>query len=309
MSPPKEPSDTVEEFFSSTMGGFRDPVQGPVVDVDDLRMDLDGFMHDGSSQRRRSSHGQVGDDLRFDLEIDLKTACYGGEEKIIIQHLEACDTCDGTGVHTGTCSVCNGLGASYHMTQSMHGVRQNEKVCSRCHGTGQQVEGRCGRCSQGLQHKIKELTVKIPAGVEDFTKLRVRGEGNAGPNGGPAGDLFIFVKVRDHPTSRRVGPELYSEQSIDLVDAIFGASFQCPFVDDKVTIDVEPGTQPGKVVRLKGSGAPKLGQPDVRGDHHVTVNVEIPTNLSKEEEAIFIKLKNLRDSKSKKKQSMFGGVF
>jgi molecular chaperone DnaJ len=143
--------------------------------------------------------------------------------------------------------------------------------------------------------------VTIPPGVEDDNKLRVRGEGDAGPNGGPAGDLYIFLKVKPDKNFRREGPEIYSDVTISYVDAILGESIKTPVVDGEVTIKVPAGTQPGQVMRLKGNGAPRLGNPDVRGDHYVTVNVEIPADLSKEEEDLVKKLKELREKKNKKK--------
>lgn len=134
----------------------------------------------------------------------------------------------------------------------------------------------------------------------------MRGEGDAGPNGGPAGDLYIFLKVKDDPIFRREGPEIYSEESVSYVDAILGASVKTPVVDGDVTIKIPPGTQPGQVMRLKGNGAPRLGSPENRGDHYVTVNVEIPKELSKEEEDLLQKLKDLQEKKSTKKKGIFG---
>jgi molecular chaperone DnaJ len=134
----------------------------------------------------------------------------------------------------------------------------------------------------------------------------VRGEGDAGPNGGPAGDLYIFLKVKDSPDFRREGPEIYSDAAVSYVDAILGASIKVPVVDGEVTIKVPPGTQPGQVMRLKGNGAPRLGNADSRGDHYVTMNVEIPKNVSKEEEDLIRQLKELSDKKASK-GGFFGG--
>jgi molecular chaperone DnaJ len=163
------------------------------------------------------------------------------------------------------------------------------------------VEEYCGTCSgKGLNQKTKQIKVTIPAGVEDGNKLRVRGEGDAGPSGGPAGDLYIFLKVKQDPSFRREGPEIYSDASVSYTDAILGASIKTKVVDGEVTIKVPPGTQPGQVMRLKGNGAPRLGNPDVRGDHYVTMNVEIPKSVSKEEEDLVKKLKELQEKKGKK---------
>jgi molecular chaperone DnaJ len=263
----------------------------------------------GGGGRRASQRTVIGDDLRFDLEIDFKTAVFGGEEKVRIRHLEKCDTCTGSGVKPGskvsTCQVCGGSGVTVAVTRTPLGNFQTQQTCAACRGTGQRVEEYCGTCSgQGVVQKTKQIKVTIPAGVEDGNKLRVRGEGDAGPNGGPAGDLYIFLKVKADPNFRREGPEIYSEASVSYLDAILGASIKCPIVDGEVTIKVPPGTQPGQVMRLKGNGAPKLGSADVRGDHFVTIQVEIPKDISKDEEALMEQLRNLRDKKKKS-----GGIF
>lgn len=285
-------------------GGF-----GQEVDLGDI---FDTFFGGGGPGVGRGPGGPrtrgpiQGDDLRFDLEIDFKTAIFGGEEKVRIRHLEKCTTCDGSGVKPGasvsTCRTCNGQGVVMQVTRTPLGNFQTQQTCPNCRGTGQQVEEYCGTCSgQGVTSKTKQIKVTIPAGVEDGNKLRVRGEGDAGPKGGPPGDLYIFLKVKEDSTFRREGPEIYSDASISYLDAILGASIKVPVVDGEVTIKVPPGTQPGQVMRLKGNGAPRLGNPDSRGDHYVTMDIEIPKSLSKEEEELVTKLRDLKEKKSKKK--------
>jgi molecular chaperone DnaJ len=264
----------------------------------------------GGGQRTRGP--VAGDDLRFDLELDFKTSVFGGEEKVRIRHLEKCETCTGDGVKPGskvsTCNVCNGMGVTMQVTRTPLGNFQTQQTCATCRGTGQKVEEYCGTCSgQGLRSKTKQIKVTIPAGVEDGNKLRVRGEGDAGPKGGPAGDLYIFLRVKPDPNFRREGPEIYSDATINYLDAILGADIKTPVVDGEVTIKVPPGTQPGQVMRLRGNGAPNLGNADVRGDHYVTMNVEIPTDLSKEEKELMEKLSELRKGKDGKKKGF--GIF
>ncbi len=276
--------DIFDSFFGGGMGGPGGP---------------------GGRGGRRTRGPIAGDDLRFDLEIDFKTAVFGGEEKVRIRHLEKCDTCKGDGIKPGskvsTCNVCNGTGVTMQVTRTPLGNFQTQQTCAACRGTGQKVEEYCGTCSgKGLVSKTKQIKVTIPAGVENGNKLRVRGEGDAGPNGGPAGDLYIFLRVKDSPDFRREGPEIYSEANVSYLDAILGADIKTPVVDGEVTIKVPAGTQPGQVMRLRGNGAPRLGNPDVRGDHFVTVNVDIPKDISKEEKELVQQLKDLRDKKSKK---------
>lgn len=278
---------------------------GQEVDLGDI---FDSFFGGGmggrgAGARTRTARGPiVGDDLRFDLEVDFKTACFGGEEKVRIRHLETCTTCKGDGIKPGskvtTCSSCNGSGVTVQITRTPLGNFQTQQTCPTCRGTGQRVEEYCGTCGgQGLNQKTKQIKVTIPPGVEDGNKLRVKGEGDAGPRGGPAGDLYIFLKVKADPKFRREGPEIYSDQNISYIDAILGTSLKVPVVDGEVTIKVPPGTQPGQVMRLKGNGAPRLGQPSVRGDHYVTMNIEIPKEVSKEEEQLVEQLRELREKK------------
>jgi molecular chaperone DnaJ len=303
---------------SSPFGGGGGGGFGQEVDLGDI---FDSFFGGGGGGRgggpSRGGGGQrtrgpvVGDDLRFDLELDFKTAVFGGEEKVRIRHLETCGTCTGNGVKPGskvsTCSSCAGQGVTVQVTRTPLGNFQTQQTCPTCRGTGQRIEDYCGTCGgQGVNQKTKQIKVTIPPGVEDGNKLRVRGEGDAGPNGGPAGDLYIFLKVKSDATFRREGPEIYSDANVSYVDAILGASIKVPVVDGEVTIKVPPGTQPGQVMRLKGNGAPRLGNADVRGDHYVTMNVEIPKSVSKEEEELVKQLKELRDNKKETKKGFFG---
>ena len=297
--------------FGRGAGGF-----GQEVDLGDIFDSffggggggMGGGMGGGAGRARTRAGPVVGDDLRFDLTVDFKTAVFGGEEKVRIRHLETCTTCSGSGVKPGskvkTCSTCGGSGVTVQVTRTPLGNFQTQQTCPTCRGTGQIIEEYCGTCGgQGVTSKSKQIAVTIPAGIEDGNKLRVRGEGDAGPKGGPSGDLYIFLKVKPDSRFRREGPEIYSEENISYVDAILGASIKTPVVDGEVTIKIPPGTQPGQVMRVKGNGAPRLGNPDSRGDHYVTVNVDIPKNLSKEEADLINQLKELRGKKDKKKGS------
>lgn len=289
-------------------GGFGQEVD--LGDIFDSFFGGGGMGGGGGGGRTRTQQGpMVGDDLRFDLEIDFQTAIFGGEEKVRIRHLEKCDTCEGSGVQPGakvtTCKTCNGAGVTVQVTRTPLGNFQTQQTCPTCRGTGKQVEEYCRTCSgQGVNSKTKQIKVTIPAGVDDGNKLRVRSEGDAGPNGGPAGDLYIFLKVKPDSKFRREGADIYSDATVSYVDAILGASVKCPVVDGEVSIKVPAGTQPGQVMRLKGNGAPKLGNANQRGDHFVTVKVDIPKNLSKEEEELIQKLKDVREKKQNK-----GGIF
>uniref|UniRef100_A0A7S0GHN4 Uncharacterized protein n=1 Tax=Proboscia inermis TaxID=420281 RepID=A0A7S0GHN4_9STRA len=277
-------SDIFDSFFGG--GGGRGMPQG--------------FGGGGGGAGARRQGPAAGDDLRYDLEIDFKTAVFGGDEKVRVRHMEVCETCPGDGVKPGsqvrTCAECRGQGMTMQVTRTPLGNFQTQQVCPQCRGTGQKVDEYCGTCSgKGLMQKTKQIKVTIPPGVEDGNKLRVRGEGDAGPNGGPSGDLYIFLRVKEDKQFRREGPEVYSDTSVSYVDAILGASIKVPVVDGDVTIKVPPGTQPGQVMRLKGNGAPRLGSPEQRGDHYVTLNIDIPKKLSKRETELMEELRELQE--------------
>lgn len=244
----------------------------------------------------------VGEDLRFDLEIDFKTAAFGGEEKVRMRHKVTCDACTGHGVKPVSpprpCASCGGSGSTIEVTRTPFGEIKTQQECQACHGSGQKKEY-CVSCDgKGEKTKSKQLMVTIPPGVEDGHHLCVRGEGDPGPNGGPSGDLFIFLKVKEDPKFRREGEDIYSEATISFVDAILGASVKTPGVDGKnVTVKVPPSTQPGQVLRLRGNGAPKRGNSSSRGDHYVTINVEIPKDMIKEDEELIEKLRSQQEKR------------
>lgn len=264
----------------------------------------------GSRSRNRSPEAVSGEDLRFDLDINFKTAVFGGEEKVRIRHLQKCDTCSGNGIRPGSkasaCNVCSGRGVTVQVTRTPLGNFQTQQTCVTCRGAGQRIEQYCRTCSgKGVESKSKQIKVTIPPGVENGNKLRVRNEGNAGPNGGSTGDLYIFLKVKKHSQFRREGPDIYSDVTISYIDAILGSSIKTPIIDGEVTVNISSGMQPGHVMRLKGSGAPRLGNPNSRGDHFVTMNVEIPKSLTAEEVSLVTKLKELVNAKKGKKISFF----
>jgi molecular chaperone DnaJ len=231
---------------------------------------------------RTGLHQFVGDDVCVDFEVDFMTSILGGEAEVIVRSLETCDACRGTGLREDTkgspCGFCDGTGVVTKVTDSPLGRFQAEQQCTVCGGTGISPGNECARCDgKGSVEKTKAIKVTIPAGVDSGSKLQVCGEGDAGPNGGPAGDLYIFLKIKEDPVFRREGSDVYAEQTISCLDAMLGNTVRIPVVDGETTIDIPPGTQPGHTVCLKGSGAPSLiGQLNKRGDHYITINVEIP---------------------------------
>lgn len=286
-------------------GGFGGPGGAQQVDLSDI---FDSFFGGGGGgagfgggmggqQRRR---GPVkGDDLRFDLKVDFKKACFGGKENIRIKHLENCDTCGGTGAKPGTskktCSTCGGQGMVMQVTRTPLGSFQSQSPCPQCRGEGTIIEEYCGTCvGKGVYQKQKEVVLTVPAGVETGQKLRVRDEGDASANGGPPGDLYIFINVEEDAEFKRVGTEIYTSFEIPYLDAILGDEVQIKTIDGEVTMQIPAGSQPESVLKMRGKGAPRLGDLKSRGDHFVTLKVQIPKKLSRKERELVTQLKSLQ---------------
>jgi molecular chaperone DnaJ len=283
-------------------GGGGQGFSGEGVDLSDIFQSFFGGGGQGFSggrQQQQQRGPARGDDLRFDLDVDFQMACFGGEEKIKIRHLECCDLCRGDGIKPGSkkrsCGTCGGRGIVLQMMQTPMGNFQAQQACPTCRGAGDIIDEYCPKCSgQGLVQVAKQVTLTVPPGVEGGQKLRVRGEGDAGKKNGPAGDLYIFIKVKPDRRFRREGTEIYSELEVPFVDAILGAERPVATIDGDVTIKIPSGSQPETVLRIKGKGAPKLGDKNLRGNHFVTLKVRIPEKLSAREKEIVEELRALQ---------------
>ncbi|HIL42651.1 MAG TPA: molecular chaperone DnaJ [Gammaproteobacteria bacterium] len=252
----------------------------------------DIFGRSGSSQPDNR-----GSDLRYDLEIDLKEAAEGTTVKIRIPKNESCDTCSGSGAKPGTsvktCGTCGGSG----QVQMQQGFFAVQRTCHVCSGSGQQIESPCGTCrGQGVVRKQKTLSVKIPAGVDTGNRIRLSGEGEAGVRGGPSGDLYVQVHVKEHSIFQREDNDLYCEVPIDFVTATLGGSIEVPTLETKLKIKVPAGTQTGKLFRLKGKGITAIRHGG-SGDLICRVKIETPVNLNKKQIGL---LKDFSESCGKK---------
>jgi len=262
-------------------GGFGGFGQGGFGGFEDIFGDIFG----GGGRRQRQQNGpQRGADMRFDMEISFEEAAFGVTKEIKITRDQQCEHCHGQGAEPGssveTCSECHGTGYVRYAQQTMFGQMINERPCGKCHGEGKIIKNPCKKCyGKGTVKGSKPLTVKIPAGVDDGTRVRVADEGGAGQKGGPSGDLYVYLYVRPHKVFQRDGVNVICEVPINIVQATLGAEIQVPTLDGKVTMKIPEGTQPGRVLRLKGRGIPSLrgGQ---RGDQLVRVKVIIPTKLN-----------------------------
>lgn len=245
------------------------------------------FGGQGRGGRSNNAGPQRGADLRFDLEISFEEAAFGLEKEISLNRAETCGHCHGEGAEPGskveTCPDCHGSGYVRFTQNTMFGQMVNERPCSRCHGEGKIISTPCRECrGTGTVKKTKKLKVKIPAGVDNGSRLRVSGEGEAGVKGGSSGDLYVYLYVKPHKFFERDGTTVLCEVPINIVQATLGAEIKVPTLDGQVTMKVPEGTQPGKVLRIKGKGIPSL-RGGSRGDQLVRIKVVVPTKLSEKQ--------------------------
>ena len=262
----------------------------------------------GRSQRRGP---QQGDDLRYDLNIDFKDAIFGQQREINIPHLETCEVCRGTGAKPGTgpttCTTCGGSGQVRRATRTPFGNFTQVAECPTCNGSGQIIADPCTSCGgNGVKQVRKKLRINIPAGVDSGTKLRVSGEGNVGLKGGPPGDLYVFIKVKNDPNLKREGINIYSEISVSYLQAILGDTVDIMTVDGKVNLKIPSGTQPNSTLSLENKGVPRLGNPVARGNHQVLVKVKLPTRITEDEKNL---LESLASKYSDQNSSSNSGLF
>lgn len=242
------------------------------------------FGGQGRGGRSNNAGPQRGADLRYDMEITFEEAAFGVEKEISLKRAERCEHCHGEGAEPGskveTCPECHGSGYVRFTQNTMFGQMVNERPCSRCHGEGKIISNPCKECGgSGTVKKTKKLKVKIPAGVDNGSRLRVGGEGEAGLKGGSSGDLYVYLYVKPHKFFERDGTTVLCEVPINIVQATLGAEIKVPTLDGQVTMKVPEGTQPGKVMRLKGKGIPSL-RGGGRGDQLVRMKVVVPTKLT-----------------------------
>ena len=268
----------------------------------------------GQSRRR---NGPVrGDDLRLDLKLDFREAVFGGEKQIKIPHLESCETCNGTGAKPGTgvktCGTCSGSGQVRRATRTPFGSFAQVTACTTCSGTGQVIEEKCSTCNgAGRQQETKKLKITIPPGVDNGTRLRVSGEGDAGMRNGTPGDLYVYLFVESDREFTREGINIRSEITVSYLQAILGCNLQVSTVDGEEELTIPAGTQPNTVLTLENKGVPKLGNPVSRGNHLIKVKVDIPTKVNSQERELLEKLAAVRGEATGKgnKEGFLGGLF
>ncbi len=266
------------------MGGFDDFDLGGIFDS------FFGGGFGGMGGNARRNQPRKGESLQSTVILSFEEAAFGCKKTIEINRTEKCTDCDGSGAAKGTsaetCSVCHGSGTVKTAQRTPLGVFQSTSPCSACRGTGKIIKNPCKVChGQGNVTMRRKIEVKIPEGIDDGQTISLRGQGSAGVNGGPAGDLFVTVQLRPHPIFTRRGNDVMCDVPISFTQATLGAEIEVATIDGKVSYTVPEGTQSGTVFRLRGKGIPVLNGRG-RGDHYVKVNVEVPKNLSKQQKDI-----------------------
>ena len=252
----------------------------------------------GGGRRSRRSNNR-GSDLRYDLSISLEEAYSGKKQDIKFSTSEKCDTCSGSGskpgYDAGACNMCGGHG----QVRSSQGFFTVQQTCPQCSGSGEMITNPCGSCGgQGKKQASKRLSVTIPKGVDDGTRIRLSGKGEAGSRGGTSGDLYLFINVHSHELFKRSDENLFFECPVSIADAALGTSIEIPTIDGgKAKIKIPAGTQSGKQFRLRGKGMPLMRGNDF-GDLYVQVNTEVPVSLNTEQKELLEKFREIENEKS-----------
>ena len=257
------------------------------ADMGDIFGDIFGDLFGGGGRRRSNNGPMQGANVRASVRITFEEAVFGCEKELELTLKDTCTSCHGTGAKAGTspetCPKCGGRGQVTYNQQTMFGTMQSVRTCPECNGSGKIIKEKCPDCyGTGYISNRKKIQVSIPAGIDNGQSIRIREKGEPGINGGPRGDLLVEVIVSRHATFQRQDMDIYSNVPISFAIAALGGTIQIDTVDGKVEYDVKAGTQTGTRVRLRGKGVPSLRNKSVRGDHYITLNVQVPTTLSSE---------------------------
>lgn len=292
--------------------GFAGGMDFDFGDLGDIFGSFFGGGFSGSSRANPNAPAR-GESLRTSVSLSFEEACFGCGKDVVIDRVETCDECKGTGCAPGTtaevCPDCGGRGMVQQRHQTPLGFMSTSAPCSRCNGKGRIIHQPCKTCGgRGTVRRRKTIQVNIPAGIDNGQTISLRGQGNAGRNGGSAGDLLIVVAVRPHELFRREGTSILCEAPITFAQAALGAELEIPTIDGKVKYSIPEGTQSGTTFRLKGKGVPGMGG-RARGDQYVTVYIETPRNLSKEQKAALRRFSELLGEKNYEESRSFFGKF
>ena len=297
----KEKKQNYDNFGHAAFegGGGRQSGGFGGADFSDIFEDFFGDFGSGGRSRGNRSSNNRGSDLRYDLSITLEEAYQGKKQDIKFSTTEKCNTCKGNGSKPGhspdRCTYCGGNGK----IRSNQGFFTVQQTCPQCNGNGEEITNPCNDCNgQGKKQASKKISVTIPKGVDDGTRIRLAGKGEAGSRGGATGDLYLFINVHSHELFKRSDENLFFEFPISIADAALGTTIEIPTIDGgKAKIKIPDGTQSGKQFRLKGKGMPFMRRGDF-GDLYVQVNTEVPISLNKQQKELLEKFREIENEKS-----------
>ena len=286
-------------------------------DMGDIFGDIFGDLFGGGRSRRANNGPMKGANVRTAVRITFEEAVFGCEKQLDLNLKDECTTCHGTGAKPGTspetCPKCGGKGQIVYTQQSLFGTVRNVQTCPDCNGSGKIVKEKCADChGSGYITNRKKIAVTIPVGIDNGQSIRIREKGEPGVNGGPRGDLLVEVQVERHPIFQRQDMNIYSTAPVTFAQAALGGQIHITTVDGDMAYDIKPGTQTDTKIRLKGKGVPSLRNKNIRGDHYVTLVVQVPTKLNEEakeylrkyDEAVNGKINDSKQEKPKKKSFM-----
>ena len=261
----------------------------------------------GTTGRRRTS-ARPGNDLLYDLDLTFEEAVFGTEKELEIETLRTCERCGGSGAEPGSgesvCPVCRGRG---QIIQNQ-GFFRISTTCSRCHGTGRVIASPCRRCNgQGRTPQLRKVHIKIPPGVDSGTRLRLKGEGECGYRGGPAGDLYVRLNVMAHDFFERDGTDLYGKVTISFVQAILGDRIEVPTLDGNRIVEIKPGTQPGEIIKFPGLGVPSL-RGYGRGDLFIEINVNLPNDITDRQAELLREFQAIEESRKQQRSRRWSWI-
>ncbi|MBI5305628.1 MAG: molecular chaperone DnaJ [Chloroflexi bacterium] len=286
-------------------GGFNSDFTGGFADIFE---EFFGFRTGGAARRGP----QPGAHLKYNLVLNFEEAVFGADKDLDIPRLETCSTCKGSGAEPGTtpvrCPQCQGSGEVRRATQSIFGSFINVAMCPRCEGEGEVVSTPCSTCrGQKRVQVTRKLSVKIPAGVDDGTQIRLAGEGEAGVRGGPTGNLYVIVNIREHPMFRREGNDILFDLPINIAQAALGDEIDVPTLDGQTKLTIPPGTQHGKTFRVKDEGVPYLRRKG-RGDLLVTAQITVPQHLNEKQKSLLREFARTLGKEPTEGKGVFGKV-
>lgn len=288
-------------------GGFG----GAGFDVNDIFDNIfGGFGGFGGSSSSRKSGPQRGANLKYRLTLDFLEAAFGVEKEISITKEDLCETCNGSGAKKGTdpikCTSCNGTGQVSQRQQTMFGTVMTTKNCTTCNGKGTTIKDPCESCNgRGRKSKKKTLKVNVPAGINQGEMLTLRGEGEPGTKGGPYGDLYVEISIRQHSIFKRDGYNTYCEVVITFPQASLGCDLQVPTIDGEYSYKLKEGTQPGEIITIKGKGIPHVNKNHLRGDHIFKVIIEVPRNLDHKQKELLKEFESISTERNYQQRGSF----